>query len=265
MYAFEFVSADTLTAAATLLSGTNEARLLAGGQSLIPAMKARRISSKTVIDISKIAELQGIRVDASSVTIGAGTRHYQVATSIEVAKAIPALAHLAYVIGDPAVRYKGTIGGSLANNDPAADYPAACLALGATIHTSKRQIPAEVFFVGFFKTALERDEIITKVLFPIPEKSAYEKVRDPASRFALCGVFVSKAADDVRVAVTGCGVNGVFRAATIERTLALDFTPEAAGAPIIDPGTLMLDTYSDAEYRAALISVVARRAVAIAR
>ena len=210
-------------------------------------------------------ELQGISVDGSTVTIGAATKHYQVETSAEVAKAIPALAHLAHVIGDPAVRHKGTIGGSVANNDPAADYPAACLALGATIHTSKRQVAAKDFFTGLFETALEEGEIITKIAFPIPEKAGYEKFRHPASRFAMCGVFVVKAADGVRVAVTGCGANGVFRAAQIEQALASDFSPAAAGGAKVDPGTLNADMHGDAEYRANLISVVAKRAVAAAK
>ncbi len=265
MYAFDYVAADTLDKAVALLSSDDDAKLLAGGQTIIPTMKARLASPTKMIDISKIAELQGITVDASSVTIGAGTKHYMVETSAEVARAIPALAHLAHVIGDPAVRHKGTIGGSVANNDPAADYPAACLALGATIHTSKRQIAAKDYFTGLFETALEEGEIISKISFPIPESAGYEKFRHPASRFAMCGVFVAKTAEGVRVAVTGCGANGVFLAAPIEQALAASFTPDAAGAAKVDPGTLNADMHGDAEYRAALISVVAKRAVAAAK
>ena len=198
-------------------------------------------------------------------TIGAGTKHYLVETSTEVAKAIPALAYMAHVIGDPAVRHKGTLGGSIANNDPASDYPAACLGLGATIHTNKRQIAAKDFFTGLFETALEEGEIVVKVSFPVPEKAGYEKFRHPASRFAMCGVFAAKTAEGVVVAVTGCGANGVFRSAELEQALASSFTPDAIGSAKVDPGTLNSDMHGDAEYRANLISVVAKRAVAAAK
>ena len=264
MYAFDYVRADSLDKVVALLAEDEEAKVLAGGQTIIPTMKARLAAPTRMIDISKLKELQGISVDGSTVTIGAGTRHCDVETSSEVAKAIPALAHMAHVIGDPAVRHKGTLGGSIANNDPAADYPAACLALGATIHTSKRQIAAKDFFTGLFETALEEGEIIVKVAFPIPEKAAYEKFRHYASRFAMCGVFVAKAADGVRVAVTGCGANGVFRAAELETALASSFTPDAIGSTKVDPQSLNADMHGDREYRANLISVIAKRAVSAA-
>ena len=265
MYAFDYQRADSIDKAGAVLAGDGEAKLLAGGQTLIPTMKARLASPSVLVDISKLADLQGITVAGNTVTIGAGTKHHEVENSQEVAKAIPALAHMAHVIGDPAVRHKGTLGGSIANNDPASDYPAACLALGATIVTNKREVPAEQFFTGLFETSLQDGEIITKVSFPVPEKAGYEKFRHPASRFAMCGVFVAKTAAGVRVAVTGCGANGVFRAAPIEQALANDFSPDAAGGAKVDPGTLNSDMHGDAEYRAALISVVAKRAVAAAK
>jgi len=265
MYAFDYVRADSLDKAVALLAGDDEAKLLAGGQTIIPTMKSRLASPTKMIDISKLAELQGITVDGSSVTIGAGTKHYQVENSAEVAQAIPALAHMAHVIGDPAVRHKGTLGGSIANNDPAADYPAACLGLNATIHTNKRQLAAKDFFTGLFETALDEGEIVVKVSFPIPQKAGYEKFRHPASRFAMCGVFAAKTADGVRVAVTGCGANGVFRATEIEQALANDFSPDAVGTAKVVPETLNSDMHGDREYRANLISVVAKRAVAAAK
>lgn len=265
MYAFNYHRADSIDKAVAMLTEDGDAKILAGGQTLIPTMKARLASPSSLIDISKMPELRGISVDGKTVTIGAGTKHHEVETSKEVAGAIPALAHMAHVIGDPAVRHKGTLGGSIANNDPAADYPAACLALGATIITNKRQIPAETFFTGLFETALEDGELITKVSFPVPEKAGYEKFRHPASRFALCGVFVAKTDAGVRVAVTGCGANGVFRATPIEEALAQDFSPEAAGGAKVDAGGLNTDIHADAAYRAALISVIAKRAVAAAK
>ena len=265
MYAFDYVRPDSLDKAVALLSEDGEAKLIAGGQTIIPTMKSRLAAPTKMIDISKIESLHGITVVNTTVTIGAGTKHYEVETSKQVARAIPGLAHLAHVIGDPAVRHKGTLGGSIANNDPASDYPAACLALGAIIVTDKREIPAEQFFTGLFETALDEGEIITKVVFPVPQASGYEKFRHPASRFAMCGVFVAKTAGGVKVAVTGCGANGVFRAKAIEEALTRDFSPNAAGTVKIDPGTLNSDMHGDAEYRAALIIAMAKRAVAAAK
>ena len=229
---------------------------------LLPTMKQRLAAPANLIDLAAAKELRGIEVTADTVTIGAMTRHVEVATSAAVAKAIPALADLAGMIGDPAVRNRGTIGGSIANNDPAADYPAVALALGATIHTDKRAIPADQFFTGLFETALGEGELVTKISFPVPKKAAYEKFRNPASRYAIVGVFVADTAAGVRVAVTGSGASGVFRATEIEKALTASFTPDAAGAVKMSANGLNSDIHADAEYRAHLISVMAKRAVA---
>lgn len=265
MYAFDYHRPDSVEKAAALLADDN-AKILAGGQTLIPTMKARLASPGILVDISKLSELKGISVTDHAVEIGAATTHRAVETSKEVAAKLPALAHLAHVIGDPAVRHKGTIGGSVANNDPAADYPAACLALGATIHTNKRTVAAGDFFTGLFETALADGEIITKVSFPVPEKAGYEKFRHPASRFAMCGVFVVKTYSGVRAAVTGCGSNGVFRAAPIEEALSSKgFSPDSLAGVTVDPSGLNSDIHADAAYRAHLIVVMAKRAVAAAK
>lgn len=264
MYAFDYHRPDSIDKAAALLADEN-AKILAGGQTLIPTMKARLASPGILVDISKLPGLKGISVTGHAVEIGAATTHRDVEISKEVAAKLPALSHLAHVIGDPAVRHKGTIGGSIANNDPAADYPAACLALGATIHTNKRQIAASAFFTGLFETALQDGEIVTKVSFPLPEKAGYEKFRHPASRFALCGVFVSKTYSGVKAAVTGCGANGVFRAKPIEEALSKGFSPDSLAGVTIDPSGLNTDIHADAAYRAHLIVVMAKRAVAAAK
>ena len=214
--------------------------------------------------MSKIEGLSGIEMGGRSVTIGAMARHADVANSPVVNEAIPALADLAGQIGDPAVRHVGTIGGSVANNDPNADYPAACLGLGATIITNKRRIPADEFFKGLFETALEPDEIITKVQFPKPNKAAYVKFRNPASRYALVGVFVSKRGSDIRVAVTGAGGNGVFRVASFEEALKKRFGPKSLEGMTIPADGMGGDIHGSAEYRAHLVGVLARRAVAAA-
>src|SRR6516165_1686630 len=216
MYAFKFHRPTTVRQAAGLLARQEEAKLLAGGHTLIPTMKLRLAGPKNIIDMSKIEGLSFIEMGGRSLTIGALTAHFDVATSPAVKENIPALADLAGRIGDPAVRHRGTIGGSVANNDPNADYPAACLGLGATIITNKRRIKADDFFTGMFSTALEPTEIITKVSFPIPKKAAYQKFRNQASRFALVGVFVAKRGSENRVAVTGAGANGVFRVPSFE-------------------------------------------------
>ena len=226
-------------------------------------MKQRLAAPSDVIDLSRLPELKGIAVAGGVVTIGAATTHAEVATSEAVRKAIPALAKLAGLIGDPAVRHKGTIGGSLANNDPAADYPAAVLALGATIHTDKRAIPAEAFFTGLFTTALESGELITKVAFPVPAKAAYEKFDNPASRYAMTGVFVATpGTGGVRVAVTGAGAKGVFRATALEQALTGKFAADAIEGLAIDPSGLLSDIHGSAAYRANLVKVLAQRAVA---
>jgi carbon-monoxide dehydrogenase medium subunit len=261
MYEFTYHRPDSVNAAAALL--VDDAKLLAGGQTLLATMKQRLAAPDAIVDLGKIAELSGVTREGDSVVVGAMTRHADVATS-SVAQAIPALAALAGMIGDPAVRARGTIGGSLANNDPAADYPAAALALGATIVTNKREIAADAFFKGLFETALGDGEIITKVKFPIPQKAAYEKFRNPASRFALVGVFVAKTAGGVRVAVTGASSSGVFRAAAVESALASNFAAAALANVTVPASGLNTDLHADAAYRAHLIVVLAKRAVTAA-
>ena len=261
MYPFTYHQPDTARKAAGLAEKSEDFRYLAGGQTLLPTMKQRLSAPANLIDLTKLDELRGIEVKARSVTIGAMTKHAEVANSKEVQEAIPALAELASWIGDPAVRSRGTIGGSIANNDPAADYPAACLGLGATITTNKRSIEADDFFKGLFETALEEGEMITKVTFPIPQKAGYEKFRHPASRFALVGVFVARRADGVRVAVTGAGSEGVFRAANLEAALTAKFASKSLEGLKTSADKLNSDIHADAEYRAHLIPVLARRAV----
>jgi carbon-monoxide dehydrogenase medium subunit len=262
MYAFTYHRPTTLDAAVGLANSAEEPKLLAGGQTLLPTMKQRLASPANIIDLGALDDLRFIRIGGAAVTVGALTPHYLVATSADVAQKIPALASLAGMIGDPAVRHRGTIGGSIANDDPAADYPAACLALGATIGTNRRKIAADDFFRGLFETALEEGEIVTEITFPIPEKAAYEKFRQPASRFALVGVFVAKHGNEVRVAVTGAGANGVFRATQFEAALKSDFSAKAIEGIVFPADGLASDIHGDAEYRAHLIGVMARRAVA---
>jgi aerobic carbon-monoxide dehydrogenase medium subunit len=264
MYAFTFLRPTTVRQAAGLLAKHEEAKLLAGGHTLIPTMKLRLAAPPQIIDMSKIEGLGGIEVTGRSLVIGAMTRHADVANSPLVQQSIPALAGLAGRIGDPAVRHRGTIGGSVANNDPNADYPAGCLGLGATIVTNKRRIKADDFFKGLFETALESDEIITKVMFPIPKKAAYIKFPNPASRYALVGVFVSKRGSEVRVAVTGAGANGVFRVASFEEALKKRFGAKSLEGLSIPAEGMGSDIHGSAEYRAHLVGVLARRAVAAA-
>ena len=261
MHAFEYSAPASVADAVAALNA--DAKILAGGQTLLPTMKQRLAAPATLIDLRKVAGLAGITREGDSIVIGAMTPHAEVATST-VAAAIKGLAHLASLIGDPAVRHRGTIGGSLANNDPAADYPAAALGLNAVIVTNKREIAADAYFTGMFETALEENEIITKVKFPIPEKSGYEKFRNPASRYAMVGVFVAKTASGVRVAVTGAGSSGVFRQAEMEAALSANFAPDAIKGVKIDPDGMLSDLHGDAVYRAHLVGVMARRAVAAA-
>ncbi len=262
MYAFTYHRPTTVRQAINLLAKNEDAKLLAGGHTLIPTMKLRLASPTHLIDLSQIEGLSGIELKGRSIVIGAMTRHAEVATSPMVRENLPALADLAGVIGDPAVRHCGTIGGSVANNDPTADYPAACLGLGATIITSKRRINADDFFKGMFETALEPDEIITKVMFPLAKKAAYEKFRNQASRYALVGVFVSKRGPDIRVAVTGAGANGVFRVTSFEEALKKRFLPKSLDGLTVPADGLNGDIHGSAEYRAHLIGVLAKRAVA---
>jgi carbon-monoxide dehydrogenase medium subunit len=262
MYAFSFHRPTTVRQAASLLAKNEDAKLLAGGHTLIPTMKLRLASPSHLIDLSKIEGLAGIELKGRSVVVGAMTRHAEVASSEVVRENLPALASLAGVIGDPAVRHRGTIGGSVANNDPTADYPAACLGLGATIVTNKRRIHADDFFKGMFETALEPDEIIVKVMFPLVKKAAYEKFRNQASRYALVGVFVSKRGPEIRVAVTGAGGNGVFRVTAFEEALQKRFAPKSLDGLTVSPDGLNGDIHGSPEYRAHLIGVLAKRAVA---
>jgi carbon-monoxide dehydrogenase medium subunit len=261
MYAFDYKRPATTADAKTALSG--DARYLAGGQSLIQAMKLRLSSSETLVDLGGIADLKTVRMDGANVVIGAMVTHATVAASADVKRAIPALAELAGGIGDPMVRNMGTIGGSIANADPAACYPAGVVGLGATIHTNQRTIAADAFFSGLYETALQPGELITAVSFPPATKAAYVKYKQPASRFALVGVFVSQGAGGVRVAVTGAK-GSVFRATEIEAALTKSFTPEAAKAVKMPTTDINSDLHGTAEYRAAMISVMASRAVAAA-
>jgi len=263
MYNFAYHKAKSVAEAAAQAGKGDEAKLLAGGMTLLPTLKQRLAKPSDLIDLGGIAELKGIRRDGNALTIGAMTRHIEVAESAEVRKAIPALALLAGMIGDPAVRNRGTIGGSVANNDPAADYPAALVALGATVTTNQRKLAAEQFFTGMFETALAAGEIVTSVSFPIPEKANYQKFRNPASRYAIVGVFVARTKDGVRVAVTGAGP-AVFRQKEMEAALAKNFAADAIKDVKQNATGLNADIHASAEYRAHLVGVMARRAVAAA-
>jgi len=260
MYATNFQSAASAADAAARLSAAEDGKILAGGQTLIPAMKARLAAPSDLVSLAK-AGLSGIKVAGGEVTIGAMTTHAEVAADKHLARAIPGLASLAGQIGDPAVRHRGTIGGSVANNDPAADYPAGLLALGATIVTTARRIAAADFFTGLFETALEEGEVITEVVFGDCEASAYAKFRHPASRFAMTGVFVARKGASVAVAVTGAGAGGVFRHAGLEAALAADFSPAAVDATAVSPDGLMSDIHAPAQYRAALIKAMTKKAI----
>ena len=263
MYETRYHRPNTLAEAAALFAG--DARYISGGQTLIPTMKQRLAAPSDLIDIGRLPELRGIAAVANGVSIGAAMTHAEVAASDVVRNAIPALAALAGTVGDPAVRHMGTLGGSLANNDPAADYPAAVLALGATVHTDRRKIAAGDFFAGLFATALEEGEIVTRVDFPAPAKAAYEKFRNPASRYAMAGVFVAVMKDgSIRVAVTGAGDNGVFRATAIEEVLTKSWSPTAVDAVTIDPAGMLSDIHGTAAYRANLVKVMTKRAVVAA-
>ncbi|MGE0626791.1 MAG: xanthine dehydrogenase family protein subunit M [Hyphomicrobiaceae bacterium] len=264
MYAFDYIRPASVGEAANAGAADPDARYLAGGQTLIPTLKQHLANPTRLIDLGRIGDLKGIHQSGNAIGIGALTTHAEVAGHAGLAKACPALCHLAGEIADPSVRARGTIGGSLANNDPAADYPAAVLGLGATITTSKRNIAADDFFRGLFTTALEPGEIITGVGFQAPERAGYAKFAQPASRFALVGVFVAKTASGVRVAVTGAGEAGVFRATSLEQALAANFEPSALSGISIPPTRMLSDLHGTAEYRAALIPVMAERAVAMA-
>jgi carbon-monoxide dehydrogenase medium subunit len=263
MYSFAYHKPASVKDAAAAFGKGAESRYLAGGHTLLPSMKLRLVHPSDLVDLSGIAELKGVKVDGGTVTIGATTPHADVAFNAAVAKAIPALAKLAGGIGDPQVRNRGTIGGSLANSDPAADYPAAVLGLGATIKTSKREIKADDYFKGLFETALEDGEIIASVSFPAPEKAGYAKFANPASRYAIVGVFVAKTKGGVRVAVTGAGPCA-FRQAAMEKALTANFSAGAIESIKQSAAGLNSDLHASAEYRAHLVTVMAKRAVAAA-
>jgi carbon-monoxide dehydrogenase medium subunit len=261
MYAFDVTRPKTVAEAVAALAG-DEAQALGGGQTLIPTLKQRLAAPATLVSLSAIDEMKGVCADGGTLTIGGGTTHATVAAE---ASAYPALAALAANIGDPAVRSRGTIGGSLANNDPSACYPSAALASGATIVTNNREIAADDYFQGLFTTALNEGEIITAVKFSVPEKANYQKFVQPASRFSLVGVFVAKYADGVRVAVTGASENGVFRWTEAEAALSANFTADAVEGLTASADGLINDLHGDAAYRAHLIKVMTKRAVAAAK
>lgn len=259
-YAFKYHRVTSLADAQALFAKSPEAKFLAGGQTLIPTMKQRLANPPELIDISAIADLDFVRLSDDKLVIGAGVRHGDVAASKDVMSAIPALGELALTIGDPAVRAVGTLGGSIANNDPAADYPAAALGLGATIVTTKRSIAADDYFTGMFETALEDGEIVTEVSFPIPARAGYAKFYNPASRYAMVGVFVSELGGNVRVAVTGAAPC-VFRVNSMEAALTKSFATQAIETITIAADNMNSDLHGSAEYRAHLVSVMAKRAV----
>ena len=262
MYTFDYVKPASLGDAEGAAK-SEDAVLMAGGMTLIPTLKQRLAQPSQVVDLGGLADLAGISVSGGTVTIGAMTRHADVAASADVAGAIPALASLAGHIGDPAVRNRGTIGGSIANNDPAADYPAAVVGLGATVKTNKREIAADDFFDGMFETALDEGEIVTAVTFPVPEQAGYSKFPNPASRYAIVGVMAAKTGDGARVAVTGAGPC-VFRVPAMEDALNGNWSPDAVAGISVDAGDLNTDIHASAEYRAHLVTVMAKRAVAAA-
>ncbi|WP_149538723.1 FAD binding domain-containing protein [Siccirubricoccus phaeus] len=263
MYDFAYHKPASVADAVKLLSADPDARPISGGQTLLPALKHRLNKPSAIIDLSGIAELRGIRREGDKLVIGALTKHVEVADSAEVKSAIPALAQLAGTIGDTQVRNRGTMGGSVSNNDPAADYPAAVLALDATIVTDKRRIAADEFFLGMFTTALEPGELLVAIEFPIPEKAGYAKMKNPASRYVMAGAFVAKTKSGVRVAINGAGPC-VFRQTEMEQALTANWSPDAVASIKQPADDLNSDIHGSAEYRAHLVTVMAKRAVAAA-
>lgn len=262
MYQTRYHRPGSSTDAVAAIAAADDGAFLAGGQTLLPTMKQRLAAPSDVIDLRHVGDLQGITEEGETLVIGAMTTHADMAGSDIVRRAIPALGKLAGGIGDPHVRHMGTIGGSIANNDPAADYPAAALALGATIRTDKRTISADDFFTGLFSTALEDGELITAIAFPKPQAAAYQKVPHPASRYAMAGVFVARTGSGVRVAVTGAGSDGVFRFTDAENALGGNFSAAALDGVTVDAGKMISDKFGPAKYRANLVAVLTRRAVA---
>src|ERR1700733_285733 len=262
MYQTTYHRASSIDEAAALFAKGTEAKYLAGGQTLLPVMKQRLAAPSEVIDLTRIKDLVGVELSGDTLTIKAATTYYDIMSNADVKKAIPAIAHLTSVLGDPAVRYRGTIGGSIANNHPAADFPAPLLALRANVKTNKRSVSADDFFKGLFTTALEDGEIITQVAFPVPAKAGYAKMRHPASRFALTGVFVARTkAGDVRVAATGASQNGVMRVPAIEAALKANWSAGAIDSVTVSDSGLLTDIHGTSAYRANLIKVMAQRAV----
>lgn len=261
MYDFAYHKPSSVADAVKILSADPDARPISGGQTLLPALKHRLNKPTAVVDLSAIAELRGVRREGDKIVVGAMTKHVEVAESPEVKAAIPALAKLAGSIGDIQVRNRGTIGGSVSNNDPAADYPSAVLALNATLVTSKRRIAADDFFQGMFTTALEPGELLVAVEFPVPQKAGYAKMKNPASRYVMAGAFVAKTAGGVRVAINGAGPC-VFRQAAMEQALSANWSPDAVAGVKQDADGLNSDIHGSAEYRAHLVTVMAKRAVA---
>lgn len=262
MYETSYKRAGSVADATAAMKSAEDGKFLGGGMTLLPTMKARLAAPSDLIDLTHIAEMQGISREGDLLVIGGGTTHAAVASSDVVRAAIPALADLASHIGDPAVRNRGTLGGSVANNDPAADYPAAVLGLGATVVTDRREIAAEDFFEGMFVTALEEDEVITAIKFPIPQKAAYMKFPNPASRYAMAGVMVAATGAGARVAVTGAGNDGVFRFAAAETALDGGWSEAGLSGVAVDAGDMLGDIHGTPEYRANLVAVMTRRAVA---
>ena len=261
MYDFNYLRPGSVIDAVEAVKSADDGQFLAGGQTLLPTLKQRLAMPSDLVDLAGIGELTGISLDGGNVVIGAMTRHADVAASAEIQTKIPTLAALAGDIGDRQVRNRGTLGGSIANNDPAADYPAACVALGATVTTTVRTLEAEEFFTGLFETALGEGEMVTSVSFPAADKAAYMKFKNPASRYAIVGVFVAKTGADVKVAVTGAGSGGVFRVPEMESALAGNFSAAALEGISVPPDDLNSDIHAAADYRAHLIGVMARRAV----
>ena len=265
MYKTKYHRASSADKAASMLAGADDGKLLAGGQTLIPTMKQRLAAPSDLIDISAIGALKGITIDGNQITIGAATTHAKVASNSGLRKACGAICDLASTIGDPAVRHCGTIGGSIANNDPAADYPAAMMALNAQIITSKRTIDCDDFFTGMFETALGEDEVITAISFPAPSKAAYCKFPNPASRYAMAGVFVAKLKNGMaRVGITGAGSDGVFRHEGMEKALSSEWSASAISGESVAAADMLSDIHGDGAYRANLVKVMASRAVAAA-
>ena len=264
MYNFNYHRPASLEEAVNALSSADDGKLMAGGMTLLPTMKQRLASPSDLIDLSGIKDISGIREEGGSLVIGAMTTHAEVADSALVKSKIPALAALAEGIGDPQVRNRGTLGGSIANADPAADYPAALVGLGARVKTNQREIAADDFFLGLFETALETGEIVVSVHFPVPKAAAYAKFPNPASRYAVVGVFVAQSADGARVAVTGAGPS-VFRATAMEKALSGDFSASALDGIAVEADELNSDMHASADYRAHLVGVMAKRAVTAAK